>query len=74
MSLRTVGLDVTLAKGNTNNDALAEEFDKKLNEIETNKGEVIAYTQTSDYTNQIGSRFVTFLVTYEEDEDWSEPS
>lgn len=60
-------ISITLPKGsNCNFELLGEEFNKKAQEItNSGAGRVVCYNKVRDEINQAGSRFVSFLVTFE---------
>lgn len=62
--LQTELVYITLPKGDADDEALRLSLNARLNVLAQKNGELKACTLLSDYTNQVGSRFVKFIATF----------
>lgn len=60
----TIVIGVSLTEQEKSDENLAVAFNKQVREITRRGGELKAYVLLSDYTNQVGSRFVKFMATF----------
>ena len=62
--LHTDLICITLTSGKISDENLALALNVQFEELTIKHGELKANTLLSDYTNQVGSRFVKFLATF----------